>query len=143
MWTLGSATVLVGSWIWHFYRKYGVKSPEALDGAQATMMGVSLGYAVSVLPVLLFYKYLESPDNFLKPCKKIKQGMIFAANGGGGGGCGSSDGGIPTTTQTSKYRDTGYRVAIPAGNFYSIQNYIAKEMVDIFLLPEEDLFNPV
>ena len=47
-------------------------------------MGFSLGYAVSVLPVLLFYKYLESPDNFLKPCKKIKQGMIFAANGGGG-----------------------------------------------------------
>ena len=84
-------------------------------------MGFSLGYAVSVLPVLLFYKYLESPDNFLKPCKKIKQGMIFAANGGGGG-CGGSDGGIPTTTQTTKYRDTGYRVAIPAGNLYLAHN---------------------
>jgi len=118
VWTLGSATVLVGSWVWHFYRKYGVKSPEALDGAQETMLGVSLGYAVSVLPVLLFYKYLESPDNFLKPCKKIRQGMIFAASGGGGG----SDGAIPTTVQTSRYRDSGYRVAIPA---------------------EEDLFNPV
>ena len=29
---------------------------EALDGAQETMLGVSLGYAVSVLPVLLYYK---------------------------------------------------------------------------------------
>ena len=41
--------------------------------------------------------------------------MIFAANGGGGGGRGSTDGAIPTTVQTSRYKDSGYRVAIPAG----------------------------
>ena len=40
--------------------------------------------------------------------------MIFAANGGGGGR-GSTDGAIPTTVQTSRYKDSGYRVAIPAG----------------------------
>ena len=40
--------------------------------------------------------------------------MIFAATGGAGGGCGS-DGAIPTTVQTSRYKDSGYRVAIPAG----------------------------
>ena len=90
------------------------------------MLGVSLGYAVSVLPVLLFYKYLESPDNFLKPCKKIRQGMIFAASGGGGG----SEGAIPTTAQTSRYRDSGYRVAIPAGKcpLRAVQQFPKKAM---------------
>jgi hypothetical protein len=124
VWTLGSATVLVGCWTWYFYRKYGESTPESLDKTHDTLLTVSVVYAASVIPVVMYYKYLESPDNFLKPCKRINQGFIFAtrSTSGGGGSCGvdifwESDecgqGGKPAKARRAT--KDGYRVSIPIG----------------------------
>ena len=68
VWALGSGTVLVACWSWYFYKKYGLASPESLERTQDTMLGLSLTYAVCIMPVLAYYyKYLESgPDVFTR-----------------------------------------------------------------------------
>ncbi len=78
VWTLGSATVLAGNWTWYFIRKYGAESPESLEGRHDFMVAVSVVYAFAVMPVVAYYKYLESPEEFLKPCRRLHQETVYA-----------------------------------------------------------------
>lgn len=75
VWTLGSLTVLVGAWTFYFYRKYGdsERGPESLRGTQDIMVGSSVAYALLVLPVLLYYKCLDAPDDVDRACAKTRE----------------------------------------------------------------------
>ena len=65
VWTLGSATVLIACWTWYFYKKYGLDTPESLERTHDTMLALTVTYAIAILPVLAYYKYLESgPEAF-------------------------------------------------------------------------------
>lgn len=77
VWTLGSATVLVGQWSFLFYRKYGNgSSPESLKDVQMVMGLLSVFYALALLPVVRYYKLLESPDDrpLFKSCDRLHPG---------------------------------------------------------------------
>ena len=60
VWTLGSTTLIIGRWAWFFYTKYGIEHPESLDEAQEMGVILSVIYIVLIIPVLIYYKYLES-----------------------------------------------------------------------------------
>lgn len=60
VWTLGSATVVVGFWGWYFYRCYGVDHPESYVEAKSIGLALSVWYVILIIPVLVYSRYLQS-----------------------------------------------------------------------------------
>jgi len=60
VWTLGSATVVIGFWGWYFYRCYGVDHPESYVEAKSIGLALSVWYVILIIPVLVYSRYLQS-----------------------------------------------------------------------------------
>lgn len=73
----------VGNWSWLFYRKYWVPDapgPESLRDAQTTTAASTAAYAVAVLPILRYYRLLDSTNTIFRQCKRAK-GTCYSNTG--------------------------------------------------------------
>ena len=76
--TLGSGFLIVGRWAWFFYRKYGVEHPESLKEAQQLGVICSVIYIILVIPVLVYYRFLESNHTtFTEWTDEIMRGRMY------------------------------------------------------------------
>lgn len=134
VWTLGSVTVLVGLWVWYFHRKYTSQPhPDADGDAKTVGIVLSIIYVAAILPVLVYYRQLESWNLFSKPlcnnrwtwCSPLFL-SAFANTTSASVGSSSNN----SSCSHSRHRISHHVTCLPEG--YKIP--VAKE---------EDLYNPV
>ena len=119
VWTVGSATVMVGNWCWLFYRKYGLSEPESLQRTQAWLAGLTVAYAALVLPVLKYYRLLESTIVRAAATTTVRKRCKFGSPGESEGW--STARKMKHWEAEGKLYETkeGYRVAIPIGESFN------------------------